>query len=653
MATVKGLTVDIGANTSEFNKGIRSMNRDIRGTQSVVNDLAKSLEIEFDAKTFARAQAEAQKAIEKTDDKVKVLRARLEHLEESGQIDTKHYQDVQNILLRTEADAVKLKAKLDEIKNLKFDNLIKNIEGVGDGFTKAGQSMKALSAVAAGLLASFSAIGIGAVGTAGDISDLSEMFEMNTEEFQKWQYVALQSGLSSQEFENALKKIQQGLAGVKTGNIDKIGQAMMELGISAEDATKGTSENFEVLARRIGMIEDPLVRAQYATEIFGARMGATLLPLLRQNGEALDNVIDEWNSFSNVTVENMQQLDEVSDTFDKIATQFDNLKLKMGVALLPIIENITDFIDNKMIPALDRLINWFTNLDEGTKKLIVTLLAVTAAIAPTLLAIGGGIKLVASLIKTVKMLSTALSVLSAHPIIAIIGVIAALIVYLIATNEEFRDSIMRIASAFRDILAPILDVIMSLFDAILGVIMPLIDIFAGALVPVIDLVGKYLQKVGDIIQKYVVPVFEFLVKVINVVSKVITGIFEGMIKFIEKIVNGVINFINKIIRGINSISKYIGLTIPELKNVEMSVRQTVDSQVSGEISQGQNKPETSSDYVKDSIEGWQPSSVVNNETNYDYSQKDIKIEVIVQNYAEEVDVDDMVRQINIKLAEQL
>lgn len=653
MATVKGLTVDIGANTSEFNKGIRNMNREIRGTQSVVNDLAKSLEIEFDAKTFARAQAEAQKAIEKTDDKVKALRERLKHLEESGQIDTKHYQDVQNILLRTEADAVKLKAKLDEIKNLKFDNLIKNIEGVGDGFTKAGQSMMALSGVAAGLLASFSAIGISAVGMAGDLSDLSEMFEMNTEEFQKWQYVALQSGLSSQEFENALKKIQQGLAGVKTGNIDKIGQAMMELGISAEDATKGTSENFEVLARRIGMIEDPLVRAQYATEIFGARMGATLLPLLRQNGEALDDVIEEWNSFSNVTIENMHQLDTLSDTFDKIATQFDNLKLKMGAALLPIIQNVTDFIDNKMIPAIDRLVNWFANLDEGTKKLIVTMLTVTAAIAPTLLSIGGGIKLVASLIKTVKMLGTAMSVLAANPIIAIIGVIAALLVYLISTNEEFRDSIMRIVSALGDILAPILDIIMDLFNAVLDVIMPLIDILAVALVPVIDLVGKYFQKVGDIIQKYIIPVFQFLVKVINVVSKVITAIFEGVVIIVEKIVNKIIDFINTIIKGINSLGKYLGMTIPELKNVEMNVRQTVDSQVSGEISQGQNKPETSSDYVRDSIEGWQPSNVVNNETNYDYSQKDIKIEVIVQNYAEEVDVDDMVRQINIKLAEQM
>ncbi len=653
MATVKGLTVDIGANTSEFNKGIRSMNRDIRGTQSVVNDLAKSLEIEFDAKTFARAQAEAQKAIEKTDDKVKALRERLKHLEESGQIDTKHYQDVQNTLLRTEADAVKLKAKLDEIKNLKFDNLIKNIEGVGDGFTKAGQSMMALSGVAAGLLASFSAIGISAVGMAGDLSDLSEMFEMNTEEFQKWQYVALQSGLSSQEFENALKKIQQGLSGVRTGNIDKIGQAMMELGISAEDATKGTSENFEVLARRIGMIEDPLVRAQYATEIFGARMGATLLPLLRQNGEALDAVIGEWNSFSNVTIENMHQLDTLSDTFDKIATQFDNLKLKMGAALLPIIQNVTDFIDNKMIPAIDRLVNWFANLDEGTKKLIVTMLTVTAAIAPTLLSIGGGIKLVASLIKTVKMLGTAMSVLAANPIIAVIGIIAALLVYLISTNEAFRDSIMRIVSAFGDILAPILDIIMDLFNAVLDVIMPLIDILAVALVPVIDLVGKYFQKVGDIIQKYIVPVFQFLVKVINVVSKVITAIFEGVVIIVEKIVNKIIDFINTIIKGINSLGKYLGMTIPELKNVEMNVRQTVDSQVSGEISQGQSKPETSSDYVRDSIEGWQPSSVVNNETSYDYSQKDIKIEVIVQNYAEEVDVDDMVRQINIKLAEQM
>lgn len=653
MATVKGLTVDIGVNTNQFNKGIRNMNRDIRGTQSVVNDLAKSLELKFDAKTFARAQAEAQKVIEKTDEKVKILRARLEHLEESGQINTKHYQEVQNTLLRTEAEAVKLKAKLDEIKNLKFDNLIKNIEGVGDGFTKAGQSMKALSGVAAGLLASFSAIGISSVKTASDLNNLAKMFGINTEEVQKWQYVALQSGVSSQELENAFKKVQQGLSGIRTGNIDKVSQAMMELGISAEDATKGTAENFEVLARRIGMIEDPLVRAQYATDLFGAKMGATLLPLLKQNAEGLDAVIDEWNSFSHITAENMQELDKVSNAFNRITTQFNNLKVSIGHALLPIIENVTDFIENKVIPAVDKLVNWFTNLDEGTKKLIATLLMVTAAIAPTLLAIGGGIKLVSSLIKTVKMLGDAMSVLAANPIIAVIGVIAALLVYLISTNEEFRESIMRIVSAFGDILAPILDIVMGLLNAVLDVIKPLIDILGTALVPVIDLVGNYLQFLGDIIQKYIVPVFEFLIKIINMVSKVITGIFEGIINIVEKIVNGIINFINKIIRGINKLGKYLGMTIPELENVEMKVKQTVDSQVSGEISQEKNKPETYSDYVRSSIEGWQPSSVVNNETNYDYSQKDIKIEVIVQNYAEEVDVDDMVRQINLKLAESL
>ena len=39
--------------------------------------------------------------------------------------------------------------------------------------------------------------------------------------------------------------------------------------------------------------------------------------------------------------------------------------------------------------------------------------------------------------------------------------------------------------------------------------------------------------------------------------------------------------------------------------------------------------------------------------NYDYStsNKTQNIEVIIQNYAEEVDVDDLVRQINVKLAE--
>ena len=77
MAKVSGLTIDVGVSTTEFDKGIRRMDRGIRQTSKEVGTLAKSLEVEFDAGRFAAAQRKAQQAVDQTDEKVRALRGRL------------------------------------------------------------------------------------------------------------------------------------------------------------------------------------------------------------------------------------------------------------------------------------------------------------------------------------------------------------------------------------------------------------------------------------------------------------------------------------------------------------------------------------------------------------------------------------------------
>ena len=65
------------------------------------------------------------------------------------------------------------------------------------------------------------------------------------------------------------------------------------------------------------------------------------------------------------------------------------------------------------------------------------------------------------------------------------------------------------------------------------------------------------------------------------------------------------------------------------------------------------QPEPIISQTEQVIKSSDTSSIPQSITNNDYSKKDIKVEVIVQNYAEEVDIDEMVRQINLKLSEQM
>ena len=64
---VVGLTIGIGADTSQFNKEINKMERNTKSISKDVNELSKSLQIEWDSKRFEQAQAKAQEAIAQTD----------------------------------------------------------------------------------------------------------------------------------------------------------------------------------------------------------------------------------------------------------------------------------------------------------------------------------------------------------------------------------------------------------------------------------------------------------------------------------------------------------------------------------------------------------------------------------------------------------
>ena len=63
---IRGLTVEIGADASSFNKEMSSMRKAAQASQTELNALQKSLELKFDADKFARAQKVAQQAIDQT-----------------------------------------------------------------------------------------------------------------------------------------------------------------------------------------------------------------------------------------------------------------------------------------------------------------------------------------------------------------------------------------------------------------------------------------------------------------------------------------------------------------------------------------------------------------------------------------------------------
>lgn len=645
----KGLTITVGADTKQFNKEMKKVDGSIRGTNRQVNELQKGLELEFDAGRFAEAQKLAQKAISDTEMKAQALRDQMNHLEASGtDTQSQQFQKLQTELIKTENQAVLLKDKLEQIKDLKIQNIAKQFEDVGKGIFKAGQALTPFSAAAAGALVGLGAMFKNTKDTAATLDDMRQEVNLSAEALQKWQYIAAQQGLDQATLQNSLIKTQQAFSKLVIDGTGPGAEALMALGFSAEEAAKGMDANFEVMIGRLAGVADATQQAYLANELFGDRMGAKIIPMLNGGAEGLKQLTAEFEALGFMTNDQITAMADFDDELLRIKTALGAIKDQVSVALIPVMKTLATFISTQVVPAIRQMAEWFQGLTGGQQAALLGTLAFVAALAPALITIGKLTTGIGGVVKAVGRLNTALSFLAAHPIIAIIGVIAALIGILYTTNEEFRESINALVGTLGEALMPLLGIVGDLFNVLLQALNPLIQTIGALLVPVIQILSVLLAPIIKQI-KILGQVFKWLADIIGkVLTKTIDTVLNPFLGFLEGFVNGAIDMVNFLIDSINSLGKYLGFTIDKLDHVSLAI----DTSPVVEQNKGKEAEIPSvSDTVKETYgSGSSPYAPV---TNNDYSNKNITIEVVVQNYAEEVDVDNLVEQINIKLAEQM
>ena len=677
---IKGITIPIGADSKEFNKEIKKVDRSIRGTVKEVQVLGKALDIEWNADQFEQAQKQAAKAIELTDVKVKALRDRLKRLDETKtDKQSAEYQKLTNQLVQTEAKAVLLKRQMDKIANLKLDALAGKFTKVGDSISKAGQKLAPFSVAAGGIIAGFGKIATGAIAAGDDIGTTAQQLNITTDALQKFNYIAQQTDVDLAKLRKSAIKVQEGVGKLATGETSKATEALEAIGITSEDAAKGMDENFETIILKLAAVSDATEQAALANQIFGAELGASMIPLLNDGAAGIQQLTEEFDSFNTLTNDQINDLDAFEDTMGKLTFQFEQQRNQLGSALLPLMETLAAIVQDKILPVVTRLTEMFANLTLKQQSLIFGVLAFITALAPMLLIIGKLTGSMGGVIKAVKGVRTALTFLAAHPIILVIAALVALMVLLYNTNEEFRNSIQELVKTLTSALMPILKIVGDLFNQIIEAILPLINLFLKVLGPVLTVVIKLFSFLIGIFLKLLIPYLKLVGKIWGEVFGFIPKIIEGVVQSVEWMVNSIIGLVNGLIKKINSIGKYVGFTINEIQKVEFELGDSdifggelETSSAPGEAEDiGQlptqqeetagipdnllNRTNTSTETTAEDQISQTPSVL---EAGYggpvvDNSSKQIEINVTVENYAQEIDVDDMIQQINVKLAEAM
>lgn len=335
-----------------------------------------------------------------------------------------------------------------------FEKLNGSVDKAEKKTQKLGKAIDKIAGKAAIFSAALAGTGIAAIKLAGDLEQTQLALEVllgdaeqATRIKNEWTQLAASTPFSSSDIDNAGKKLlafnieaekvtdtlrRIGDISAATGSsisdiADIYGKAAVQGRLFAEDINQFQGRGIPVvqsLAKVLGVAE---------TEVRDlVTQGKVGFPELEA---AFKNMTDEGGQFSGM-------MDKLSQsTLGKFSTTMDNAKLALasfGDVLLP---TANDFLDSANV-----FFQGIQNLDEGTKRFIVTFGGIVAASGPVILAVKG--------------INAAFAALAANPmILAIAGAVAGVALLgagintLIHADENYAAQTKKTASAANNLLS--------------------------------------------------------------------------------------------------------------------------------------------------------------------------------------------------------
>lgn len=401
---IKGLVVKIGADTSDFIKELKKVDKEINQTQKTANELQKGLKLEFNANSFTQAQKQVQKALETTEQKAKAIKEQLKFLETTGGVDTEGYAKLQTELAKTETKALQLKEQLENIDKIKLESATKGITKLSNNLETAAKKTAVLSAGAVGLIAGITKLSTSAATTGGDLQDMADRLGVTAEAIQRYDYIALQSGVDTEQLAKSMAKARDAIGTALSGTTNTATTALQTLFGDLSKIPTSTEEGFTAIIEKLSQVEDSTMQAYYANEIFGERLATNLIPLINNGADKLEKFNAEFESIGYLSNEQVQALADFDDELNIMKERLELAKTELGIAMLPLMERFADIIENIVVPAIKGLADWFSNLSKPMQNVITGGLLLFAALSPILFIMSKIIGVIPTFIKMFQAL---------------------------------------------------------------------------------------------------------------------------------------------------------------------------------------------------------------------------------------------------------
>ena len=390
---IKGITIEIGANTVKLTEALRNVDSNLKDTQADLRDVNKLLKLDpGNVQLLAQKQELLQKATAETAEKIRIEKEALAQLKASPDAEKTIDQQkrLEREIIANEASLKKLESGLEGTnKDLKqFGDTAGgtkiSLESMAKATDDLANKTAALSAASAAGLAALAGSAVQAGKTADDLNTLSKQTGFTTAELQKMKYASDLIDVSMEDMTGSIQKLVKQMA---SGS-----DAFTTLGVSVTDETgqlRNATEVWYETLEALSQVENETQRDALAMEIFG-KSAASLAGIVDDGGEALKNYgKDAENLGLIMSQDTLDAANKLNDAIDltkaRLEATFLETGAKVAETVLPIVEELAEEIAG--------LFEWISTLDEGTIKLIGSFLIFGTVLSPILKIVSGGISL--------------------------------------------------------------------------------------------------------------------------------------------------------------------------------------------------------------------------------------------------------------------
>lgn len=605
---IKGLTVEIGGDTTKLGKALENVNKKSRDLSSELGEINRLLKMDpGNTELLAQKQKVLAEAIENTRSKLDTLKEAEKQVQqqfERGEVSEEQYRSLQREVTATEQ---KLKGyeraaaeTADQVKKLGDDTkaAAEKAEAMNKASDVISKGLKVVAAAAAAAVAGLAKFALGAAEYADTVLTESTVTGIATDKLQEYMYAAELVDVSTETLTKSMAKQIKSMDSARNGSA-AYASAYKTLGvevINTDGSLRDSQTVYWEIIDALGNVQNETERDAIAMQLLG-KSAQDLNPLIEQGSERMNELAAEAQAAGYVLSEDtLKAYGELDDEIQRLKASGKAAGNQLGAVLVPVLADLAELgveLLQKVGPAVDWIGNNLPTVAAGIASITAGLVAFKVAQLAAIAATEGMTLAQYAAAAAQKALNVAMNANPIGLIITAIGLLVTAFIYLWNNCEGFRNFFVNLWEKIQTTVSTAIEKIKGFFNKIIGfvkdnwqgLLLLLVNPFAGAFKLIYDNSETFRNKIQNLVNK-------------------IREIFNGIKTFITETVPGF--FIKMKDKAVEAVKKVFNSVTETFSNLPSKLLSIGSDLVSGLWNGISNKLQ----WLKDKIKGF-TSSVLN------------------------------------------